>query len=379
MDKVIFLHIGTSKTGTSSIQDFLYRNSSVLAEKGYCFKQMPIRYQRASKNRNALFLNRRPLTLFGTPSERLREKLLKFGLKQVKDQLEHFSSVVLTDEALWNSFLKTDCKTLKRIKAFSDENGAQLKLIVYFRPQDDWLESSYKQRIRKFRGKTILPEWDTFFNSPETWPKMDYYNGLCTMSEIVGKDNIIVRIYNRADFPEGKVENDFLQAIGLQPSGEYKMAKEEINTSLSTNYIELKRILNQLDGVGNVSLTELISAERAAVECSKKFNTLDKKTFITPEQKKKIRDKYSHGNQKIAEEYLHQSTPLFPAPRETPVWIRNDSELFEDALLLLGSMILEQEREIMRLKKTVHLRLKVYDACSSLWEKARHIIMNSPK
>lgn len=38
-ERKCFIHIGTHKTGTTSIQHLLIRNSSALRERGYCYPQ----------------------------------------------------------------------------------------------------------------------------------------------------------------------------------------------------------------------------------------------------------------------------------------------------------------------------------------------------
>ena len=378
MEKVIYLHIGTSKTGTTSIQNFLYRNRKLLASKGYSFKQMPMRYDRADRNRNAMFLASHRLTLIGSPTKQQQEKILNIGLANIKAQLKHHKAVILTDESLWNSFQNKNRKGLRRLKAFADNNNAALKIIVYFRPQEDWLESSYRQHVKKYKNSNkknrTLP-WDAYINDPAQWPNADYYTSLSRLAEVVGKDNIIVRIYDRKSFIGGMIENDFLQAVGLKPSEEYEMLEAERNTSLSANFIEVKRILDRLDGTGSITDKELISAESAAINCSARFSSSGGETFITPEQRAFIRAHFREGNEKIAKEYLKDRTELFPEPKEKPVWNRDNPDLYEDTVLLLGHLILEKEREINRLKKTVYLRLKIYDKCKALFDKMVQLFM----
>lgn len=377
MDKVIYIHIGTTKTGTSSIQNFLYLNRAVLAKKGYCFKRMPIiRYEQADRNRNGMFLGaHRRLFLVGPIPMKIRDKILNMGLKQVRTWLKQYPAVILTDESLWNSFQRTDFRNLKRIKALADENGVGLKLVVYFRPQEDWLESTYRQGIKKCKSGKNRPEWKEYVKHPEIWPKTDYYEGLCRLSEVVGKDNIIVRVYDRKEFPEGKVENDFLQAIGLEPTEEYKFSAEEKNTSLSPNYIEIKRILNNLEGVGKITHKDLIYGQTATEACSRNLRKSSKETFMSADERAMIRDLYEEGNKKILKEYLTDKKELFPDPKDTPVWSKDNPDLYEDTILLFGYMLLDQEIEINRLKRTVYLRLKFIDKCKALFDKMVKLFM----
>ena len=54
--KTLYLHIGTTKTATTSIQRFLEENKDVLQKYGYCFPDSLHVYPRANKRRNAHFL-----------------------------------------------------------------------------------------------------------------------------------------------------------------------------------------------------------------------------------------------------------------------------------------------------------------------------------
>ena len=57
--KTLYLHIGTPKTATSSIQKFLAQNREVLESKGYVFPKSLHRYLNVNSRRNGHFLVRK--------------------------------------------------------------------------------------------------------------------------------------------------------------------------------------------------------------------------------------------------------------------------------------------------------------------------------
>lgn len=57
--KTLYLHIGTPKTATSSIQKFLAENWDVLQKHGYFFPESTHIYPRVNARRNAHFLSGR--------------------------------------------------------------------------------------------------------------------------------------------------------------------------------------------------------------------------------------------------------------------------------------------------------------------------------
>ena len=103
------------------------------------------------------------------------------------------------------------------------------------------------------------------------------------------------------------------------------------------------------------------------------------RVVVNPEEKTMVRDKFEEGNQKILSEYVHDGERLFSDPKEKPVWDKDNPDLYEDTVLMLGYMILEQEKEIDRLKKTLYLRLKLYDKCRDLLTRAVHTVTGSPE
>ena len=54
--KTLYLHIGTPKTGTTSIQHFCKHNEKVLAGKGICYPLFDFKYLDSGNSRNGLFL-----------------------------------------------------------------------------------------------------------------------------------------------------------------------------------------------------------------------------------------------------------------------------------------------------------------------------------
>ena len=55
MDKVVYLHIGTPKTGSSAIQFFCGNNRKLLKEKGVAYPKMPFAFEGIGQYRNAHF------------------------------------------------------------------------------------------------------------------------------------------------------------------------------------------------------------------------------------------------------------------------------------------------------------------------------------
>ena len=127
---VLFLHIGTPKTGTSAIQLFLVTNREALEKKGWTYPDFGFVYPDASETRNALWLAREM-----DPSD---DENRKKAMPQLLSAAEQFPHMILSEESLWTQggycsegrehFWRTFASFLK-------ENDIDLKIIVYLRRQ----------------------------------------------------------------------------------------------------------------------------------------------------------------------------------------------------------------------------------------------------
>ena len=106
--KTLYLHIGTPKTATSSIQKFLAENWDVLQKHGYFFPESTHIYPRVNARRNAHFLSGRVRNGEGIRDKEKEKTYLEEGLQQVRDAFQNYDNVILTDESIWYclSYLK---------------------------------------------------------------------------------------------------------------------------------------------------------------------------------------------------------------------------------------------------------------------------------
>ncbi|MBO4338275.1 MAG: hypothetical protein J5842_09415 [Lachnospiraceae bacterium] len=342
--KTIYLHIGQPKTGTSSIQKYCEKNAKVLASQGLIYEILPFRYPRTGKRRNAHFL------CFAPENTNDRSERIQAGLDIVKEELSRGTSVLLTDERLWNYLAPHDYDTLHTMMDFAAKNGAVLKVVVYLRPQDNWIVSLYHQHIRAGRE---VPSWDEYVeNIPDT-TQLDYKKALDDITSIVGRENLIVRVYDRSLFPGGRIENDFLDAVGIKPDDGFKDLKAEANPSLTNNYAEITRILNKLTIGQKLSDEEGRIFEYNAIYCSKNFGEMQKTNLLSPEQKKMLEEKYGPGNEAVNKTYLEKGGLNFMPQKDLPTWTAVNDARYEETVLYLGHLILEQQKQIVAQQETI--------------------------
>jgi hypothetical protein len=237
------LHIGSAKTGTTSIQSFLQLNVQQLGAQGYYF---PHSLGQPNNNRLVTYAldpskiesKRR---LFGIASlEDLKqfrsqtEKALGKELASLSNEIEH---VVLSNEHCHSRLTSID--EIYTLKQFLDPFFSIIRVIVYLRRQDLSAISLYNTRI--------LSGSSSFRIFPPTQPSLplryDYAQGLQLYAEVFGQENIVVRVYDRRTLKKQPLVHDFAQSIGLAVDEKFENPAR-LNRSLRGLDLQFIRLLN---------------------------------------------------------------------------------------------------------------------------------------
>ena len=213
---LVILHIGTVKTGTTTIQEFIHQNRSGLAlqnlitvegfgkknnhdfvsffEKaiGSWARRRRIRTQEQKEEYFSSFESRflREITL--------REKRIARERGAVLITSEHFSADLRTREEL------------ESIKDFLGKYFHSIKVIGYFRPQVEMAVSLYSEKLK---GQGIVPLERHLANcNPDNW-LFNFHKIAKLWSSVFGKQNLHLRIFARTKMIKGDIRHDFLDAL----------------------------------------------------------------------------------------------------------------------------------------------------------------------
>ncbi len=257
----LVLHIGTGKTATSSIQLFLHRNRSRLAELGHLYPKTPGRtrhirlglFIRPDEDLEHMVSWRRessvsPAEFRKTFRRRLFREIDEFGL----------SRLLFSDEALFGS----PERALRRLSRFAGRIAGSVRVVVYLRRQDDHLVSRYQQVVKV--GETRrLTERSQRLDLSHTY---DYYARLRTWTRLVQPDELVVRPFERDRFANGSLYQDFLDAVSIDARAEdLDQVVRSRNESLDAESVEFLRILNVLRAE-NEAAAALVPVDRALVK-----------------------------------------------------------------------------------------------------------------
>jgi hypothetical protein len=283
----IFIHIGTHKTGTSAIQDFLVLNRKTLSKQGILYPQ---------KKRRDYFETRNGETIVPVEKFRHYEKLVR----RVRKKDKH---VILSNEAFC---LMADPAPVKAALG----SGVETVIICYLRRQDNFVQSYYNQEVKHAGNyKEIM-----VYQPPAT---LDYYELLGRWARVFGKESIVVRPYEKQQFKNQDLIVDFLSLVGIEWSDDFKRLKKNANPRLPAEIIEYMRLLNSL--VRDKKKRKKIK-NRLLDYSSVKFKDDTEGLFynhslFNPNQKYALFQRYDASNQRVAREYLgRENGCLFQEP-----------------------------------------------------------------
>lgn len=360
--KTLYLHIGTPKTGTTSIQHFCYDNMDRLSEEGYYYPELPFKYENKGKYRNGLFLEAIYYNEEGNREIEKEKENFNLGLKAIEEYFNTYDNIILSDEGIW-----TACFNRKRGKNLMEElqqnaqsAGYQIKIIVYLRRQDDFLVSWYNQLIKHNISNKNTISWDEYFQNYSQYVQLDYLRCLKKLKNIFGMENIIVRRFDRQYFKGGSLIADFLDIFGIELNDCFYVDNDykKFNTKMSENACEIKRIIN--------STTEMNIDEIRKFEwILREFSPISEEKYpcsmMSEDESYELMQLYELSNRKIAKRYINDGKPLFSdSKKHKEKWKKNNIHMIDDIIrfscmstLYTIRMIEKRDEEIKDLRRII--------------------------
>lgn len=222
-NRVIFVHIGTHKTGSTSLQQLCDRAASQLREDG-------VLYPKAGRPNSHPWAHH--ILAWSVQQERGFNNLE--GWEKVAREIRKSGAarVLISSEG----FVRCSVSDIKKIKCLLP--NAKVKAIVYLRNPVDYVISLYKEKIT---GKGEARSFKKFSRNKK---RMCNYPALIDSWKKGLKEPVIVRSFE--DQSEGGLEKDFLQILDVKPNTYSRYIREPANISISTDRIVTIRWINRL-------------------------------------------------------------------------------------------------------------------------------------
>jgi len=301
----IFIHVGTAKTGTTAIQNFICQNLDQFSKHGIYY---PATGRTHDCHHGIAFC-------WGNHHAfKKRFNIPKDQLSRLAEELylNRHQHILISSECLLMPAV--DWQELKSILPHDN-----IKAIIYLRKQDSFLASRYRELVK---GNQIT-------QPPEKWIKHNFFPNeylgiLSRLSNQIGQENIIVRIYEKGQFVGGSIFSDFSDIFHLPFRDNFVKSHKNFNPHLSRNALEFNRLLNTVfteqkhPYLFNNLLTQYSLEEKPEDNFSFGSNSL-----FSPYKCREIHLACEKVNMKIAREYLGRQTgQLFfePPPDVNESW-----------------------------------------------------------
>lgn len=349
--KTLYIHIGTPKTGTTSLQHFCTENAKLFEEQGYCYPIFPHKFKYINIMRNGFFLSYKGYDENKNRNQMEEAKFFRQGMDFILDNFQKFDNIILSDEAIWNVVFKRGKTDLwERLKKEADEHDYVIKVVVYLRRQDSLATSWWNQKIKIGKRDYSKDSWENFVKDPTKF-ELEYYDSLKFIEKFVEKENIIVRRFGRQYFKNGSIFEDFIDAVGMRYSSHFVISEGQRNVSLVGNTHEIKRILNTIPDLRDQDNKFFRSI---VIDMSEQRPDLKKETMFSPEEALKFMEQYREGNRKIMKEYFGKDEDLFDMDfSKNQKWVLDYKEMEKDIIQFMGRAIIELRKENKDLKKRV--------------------------
>lgn len=346
--KTLYIHIGTSKTGTTTIQTYCGINREQLKSKGVLFPIMPYHYDRITENRNGHFLY---ATIYenGVRNKEKEKQVLKQELDYIVDCFKEYDNVLLSEESIWWATATRRKGLWKYLQEHSQQNNYQVKIIVYLRRQDQFMMSRYNQILKTDTGGGTQRFYEYFKDMNGKYKcVMNYRQRLDYMAKFFPKENIVVKRFDRSYFYNGDLNADFLHILGVEIDDTFAELPKDENLGISVQSGELKRVLNRL---GTMTFAENQKLLQVLNECEELLPKREV-SIMTTEHIEKFMKKFIDDNESIAVDYIGDGKPMFDYNyKKKPVWSYEDKNYHEEVILFFAKAIDSVYKENIQLKK----------------------------
>lgn len=299
------LHIGTEKTGTTSIQSFLTRNRTELGQFGYAYLQstgLPSNRKLATYCFNSDRHDDHHVSLDivdPVKREQWRSRFVQEFDTEIKSLNPEVHSVFISNEQLHSRLFALE--EINRVKELLSDYFDAVEVYVYLRRQDKMACSLYSTALKCGHSmEHILPQ------VPDTDHYYNYEVLLDKWAEVFGKKNITVRIFDRKELVSGDLLSDFLAASN---ASEIDLQKLELpgmeNESLLPAAQEYLRLCNQVAGPASPKVNNNV---RYLLIASLEELYGGKPKLPTRQQATEFYQKFQASNNRVAVSWLNRET-----------------------------------------------------------------------
>jgi len=301
-ERTLYLHVGTHKTGTTSIQAFLAMNAAALASVGVYVA----RTGRPARRCGSLNIGNHNVAwdLSALPNFRPDEGTFEELIAELA-ACDAPTAVVSSEDLEW---LHDKPETLARVLEAVRSAGFELRIVAYLRAQPEYIQALYTENAKAgyplnfaavLAGMLERGAWVT--TNPPVSTSLDYAAFLDGFASVVGRERLIVRAYRPGGKPSDLL-GEFLQIAGagglpfealLQPAA--LNPTPSLLAALTAIYEPIARLDPSAPPPGEIVASVLEPADRQLV--------LDKFDVLTLEETRRVYERFAPSNRDVERRY----------------------------------------------------------------------------
>lgn len=323
-ESTFYVHIGTHKTGSTTIQNTLSKHTEELERENIYYLGMLQSHARILRSITKYDQN---LTSY------------------IANEIEHKTSAIESNGVPGHSYILSNEKfTGDKVTSYNNVGiiaktlyeatkhlHLNVKIIVFIRRQSDFIESTYAQRI--FSGESY--SFQEFIDIVDIysfyWDKLIH-----AYSHYFGADNVIVLRYGKTFLPH---KNSLINIFGKCVSSNFLENYDETqiaNSGFNRQSLELMRTCNKHFNRTDRKFFRELFKEIEANKTNKHYD------FLSNEQRVELYNHYFNSNENVMKSYFDgtDNGALFPMPA-TDTTTKNDGLEVEDLSVTLMNLILK--------------------------------------
>lgn len=299
--KKLILHIGTEKTGTTSIQNFLYENRNELLEKNiYIPKNLGYKNHRKlatiCMNDGHTDDHHKSLNLQNSNEIKSWQKKTRFQIENELKEITQETTIITSEHFSSRLTNKYEVIRLKELLAnFFDD----IKVVIYLRRQDEYAVSLYSTALKDgMTHRQILP-------NKKLTERYDYFR-ICTLWESVF-NKIDVRIFEKNRLINNDLISDFLTTNNI-PTNKLKRSNKKDNPSITAEAQEYLLAWNKINPKYNKNG---VDPKHNDIVKTLEDNFPGKQRMPIKSHVTEWLKKYEESNKKVRERYFPNEKVLF--------------------------------------------------------------------
>lgn len=341
------VHIGTEKTGTTSIQKFLFQNRRKLRAAGFHFLQ------------SAGSTNNRALPAYFVAEDRYDDFYRDVGIitreakaefrKQFLEKFEHeirslpksVHTVIVSSEHFHSRLRSTE--EVDKVYEFFTTYFDEIKIVCYLRDQVSTCASFYSTGLKSGNPSTFTE----FFQrcTPENY-YFNYYSVLSNWERCFGFDSLDVSLFSRKSFLNNSLLDDFTSKLDPALIGVLNSEIDIENESLNPLGQALARGLNLAFPVRS-SRPELAHIrEKCKAGIYQRFRGTGRKPALEVQQK--IYSDFAESNELLRKKFFPQMALVFEPPVDEPDPVTVIDEQFVDGIVSLFNDLKKHGKDVIR-------------------------------